>query len=109
MLFSCKHKDPRESDFMQKAVNGGDYKIVLFGFKAVQDSLQTFKKRPIDTNAVIYEYNTIAGSKTIQAKTIAQVIKQMDIMIKDSSFLKNVQKNLADTLAKNYRDSISKK
>jgi hypothetical protein len=39
---------------------------------------------------------------------MAQVVTEMDKMIKDSSFLKNVQQHLADTLAKGHRDSIPK-
>jgi hypothetical protein len=104
-LFSCKSKEPSEADFMQRAIQSNDYKVVAANFQRVKDSLDLIKKKPIDTAAVIYEYNTIAGSSTIQATTMAQVIKEMNEMDKDTSFLKSVQTHLAAKLAKDHRDS----
>jgi hypothetical protein len=106
--FSCKQKEPTQADYIQRAIKGDDYKIVLSNFRTVQDSLDKMKQRPIDTSAVIFEYNNIIVNKTVQAKTMAKVVYEMNKMIKDSSFLKNVQVHLADTLKKAHLDSISK-
>jgi hypothetical protein len=67
-LFSCRKKEPTESDFMSRAIQGNDYKIVFANFKIVQDSLVVMKKRPVDTNAVKYEYNTVIGTKQSRQK-----------------------------------------
>jgi len=104
-LFSCKQKNSGKPDYMQRALKSDTYKIVLANVKRVKDSLDVLKKRPVDTNAVIYEYNTIVANSTIQVKTMSQVEQQMK---KDTDFLKSVQKKIADQMAKDHQDSISK-
>ena len=107
-MLSCKQKEPSKSDFMQRALKSDDYKLVSTDLKMVNDSLELFKKKPIDTSAVIYIYNMIAGGRVTQAKNMNEVKREMDQLNKDSSFLKNVQRHLADTLEKSHQDSLSK-
>jgi len=103
-LFSCKEKTPSDSDYLDRALKSDTYKIVLGNVKMVKDSLDSAKKRPVDTNAVIYLYNTI-GFSINQVKTISEVEKAMK---KDTVFLKSVQMKIAAQMAKDHQDSISK-
>jgi hypothetical protein len=104
-LFSCKQKNPSKSDYMHRALESDDYKIVRSNIKRVKDSLELLKKRPIDTNAVIYEYNTIIPTSKMEVKTMSQVENGMK---KDTDFLKSAQTYIADKMAKDHQDSISK-
>lgn len=104
-LFSCKEKPPSTSDYLQRALKSDLYKIALTNVKRVKDSLDVLKKRPVDTNAVIYEYNTIIPNPPTQVKTMSQVENGMK---KDSEFLKSIQVSIADQMAKDHQDSISK-
>jgi hypothetical protein len=104
-LFSCKQKPLSKSDYMHRALESDDYKIVLSNVKRVKDSLEVLKKRPVDTNAVIYEYNTIIPSSIMDVKTLSQVEIGMK---KDTDFLKSAQTYIANKMAKDHQDSISK-
>jgi hypothetical protein len=104
-MFSCKEKPPGKTDYLQRALKSDTYKIVLANVKRVKDSLDSVKKRPVDTNAVIYEYNATVATSTGQVKTMSQVEEKMK---KDTDFLKSVQMKIAAELAKDHQDSISK-
>ena len=104
-FYSCREKPASEADYMQRALKSDTYKVVLSNVKRVKDSLALIKNRPIDTNAVIYEYNTILPNSPIQVTTISQVEEEMK---KDTELLKSVQVKIAAQLAKDHQDSISK-
>jgi hypothetical protein len=103
-LLSCKQKNPDKSDYLHRALESDDYKIVLSNIKRVKDSLDLLKTRPIDTNAVIYEYNTIIPSSKMEVKTMSQVENGMK---KDTDFLKSAQTYIANKMAQDHQDSIS--
>jgi hypothetical protein len=104
VLFSCKQKNPSQSDYMHRALLSDHYKIILVYLQRVKDSLDLMKKHPIDTTVVIYEFNLIGGKST-QVNTMSQVEIAMK---KDTEFLKSVQMNIATQMAKDHQDSISK-
>jgi hypothetical protein len=104
-LFSCTEKPLSKSDYLQRALKSDTYKIALTNVKRVKDSLDSVKKRPADSNAVIYLYNTTVATSTGQVKTIAQVEKEMK---RDTDILKSVQMKIAAEMAKHHQDSISK-
>jgi hypothetical protein len=101
VLLSCREKTPSTADYMNRALLSDTYKIVQVNVKRVEDSLA--KKKPIDTNAVIFEYNSIGGMEKPEAKTIAQV---KDVMKDETAFLKKIQVSLADKMAKDHLDSL---
>lgn len=105
-LFGCKPKSKEpvkkksaaelRSEYLKKALESDEYKNAFMNIKRVNDSLDLFKKRPIDTTAVIYEYNTTIATATGQVKNISQVVKEMK---KDTAYLKAAQLKVAADLA----------
>ena len=112
-LLSChsKSKEPVKqkseaelrSEYLQKALKSDTYKDAYMNVQRVRDSLALLKKGPIDTNAVIYEYNTMVATPATQVKYLSQVIKEMK---KDTAYLKSVQLKVAADSAMKDKQNI---
>ena len=93
-LISCgpKQKPMTEAGlktkYLKRALNSYAYINAFKNVKRVNDGLDSIKKGKMDTNIVIYEYNTTIATATAQVKTVAQVA---DGMKNDTAYLKAVQ------------------